>query len=152
MCYHLFESVPSIGYLISDSINLVNLYFNSSIHSLFSDGVSILSNESKCSDNLFYISQKLLYVINSSFFTLVEEFLLITTTKQEDEENSIFERIREKVENSVIKTEAGEISITISIGAASYINGKSGENLIYEADKALYTAKEEGRNRVKWRK
>lgn len=81
-----------------------------------------------------------------------EEFLLITTTKQEDEENSIFERIREKVENSVIKTEAGEISITISIGAASYINGKSGENLIYEADKALYTAKEEGRNRVKWRK
>lgn len=81
-----------------------------------------------------------------------EEFLLITTTKQEDEENSIFERIRKKVENSMIKTEAGDISITISIGAASYINGKSGENLIYEADKALYGAKEEGRNRVKWRK
>ena len=81
-----------------------------------------------------------------------EEFLLITTTKQEDEENSIFERIRKKVENSIIKTEAGDISITISIGAASYIYGKSGENLIYEADKALYAAKEDGRNRVKWRK
>jgi len=77
-----------------------------------------------------------------------EEFLIITPIKNEADEISLFERVRLKVEKSRIKVDTGEISITVSIGATFYENGKTADKIISEADKALYVAKNSGRNKV----
>ncbi|MBI4995503.1 MAG: diguanylate cyclase [Rhodocyclales bacterium] len=38
--------------------------------------------------------------------------------------------------------------VTVSIGIADYLKGESGDDLLRRADKALYGAKRNGRNRV----
>ena len=62
------------------------------------------------------------------------------------------ERLRRKVEDFKFKINDGTISITISMGIASWdpkINkNTSSEEIIIQADKALYQAKEEGRNKT----
>ena len=47
-----------------------------------------------------------------------------------------------------------ELGVTISLGVAAFSKGlKSEEELIADADKALYRAKQNGRNRVEvWQK
>ena len=82
-----------------------------------------------------------------------EEFLIISTGQKTVElATKILERIAEEVRNSVI--EAGDISIpvTISIGFTCLMNDKeiTAEELVSTADKALYTAKENGRDRVEF--
>lgn len=77
-----------------------------------------------------------------------EEFLMITPLKNEEDEISLFERVRSKVENGRIAVESGEISMTVSIGVTFYESGKDSDKIISEADKALYIAKNSGRNRV----
>ena len=77
-----------------------------------------------------------------------EEFLMITPLKNEEDEISLFERVRSKVENGRIAVESGEISMTVSIGVTFYETGKNSDKIIFEADKALYIAKNSGRNRV----
>ena len=77
-----------------------------------------------------------------------EEFLMITPLKNEEDEISLFERVRSKVENGRIAVESGEISMTVSIGVTFYETGKDADEIIFEADKALYIAKNSGRNRV----
>ena len=56
------------------------------------------------------------------------------------------ERIREAVERAVLKQGETTISITVSIGAVAGTG--SVEDALIQADKALYRAKREGRNRV----
>lgn len=77
-----------------------------------------------------------------------EEFLMITPLKNEEDEISLFERVRSKVENGRIAVEAGKIAMTVSIGVTFYESGKDSDKIISEADKALYIAKNSGRNRV----
>ena len=67
----------------------------------------------------------------------------------------VAERLRKAVENkkidiSKINTESPQknISVTISLGVAEYNNGDSEDTLLQNADKALYKAKDSGRNRV----
>jgi diguanylate cyclase (GGDEF)-like protein len=58
-------------------------------------------------------------------------------------------RVRERVEAAVLRTRDEHISSTVSIGIASYPEHASGlEALIEQADKALYTSKTLGKNRV----
>ncbi len=52
------------------------------------------------------------------------------------------------MENGRIAVESGEISMTVSIGVTFYEKGKNSDKIIFEADKALYIAKNSGRNRV----
>lgn len=73
---------------------------------------------------------------------------MITPLKNEEDEISLFERVRSKVENGRIAVESGEISMTVSIGVTFYETGKNSDKIIFEADKALYIAKNSGRNRV----
>lgn len=62
------------------------------------------------------------------------------------------ERVRIAIEQSIIKEFEGKHSITVSIGMSNLDNGAmSVQEMLEEADKALYVAKENGRNRsVRW--
>lgn len=76
-----------------------------------------------------------------------EEFVLILSETGIEEAKIAAERIRRNVEEQ-IKLENGS-SVTVSIGLAQYPeHGRWGEELIEKSDKALYTAKNSGRNRI----
>jgi diguanylate cyclase (GGDEF)-like protein len=58
------------------------------------------------------------------------------------------ERLRGVIEKHVFTSEQGVIPITISIGTASLTLRETTKTLVDRADKALYSAKKAGRNRV----
>ncbi len=61
----------------------------------------------------------------------------------------VAERIRNAVESAPFATESGRVACTVSIGVASHPqDGRTIEALLARADRALYEAKEGGRNKV----
>ncbi len=72
-----------------------------------------------------------------------EEFVVIMPGCPIKQASLVAERIRSNVESS----NNGICPITISIGVAAY-DQENYQNAITQADKALYTAKQDGRNRV----
>jgi diguanylate cyclase (GGDEF)-like protein len=61
----------------------------------------------------------------------------------------VAERIRNAVETAPFTTGSSTVSCSVSIGAASYPqDGRTIDALLARADRALYQAKEAGRNRV----
>lgn len=77
-----------------------------------------------------------------------EEFLVICSADL-DEAAEIAERVREAVISSPVRvSENQSISITASFGVAQYLPGDSTPAVVNRADKALYFAKQNGRNRV----
>ena len=79
-----------------------------------------------------------------------EEFALILYHTDNKDVNIFAERLRIAVEEKKFKKDNLALRVTISIGVASYPHdGISDANKLIEcADKALYRAKESGRNRV----
>jgi len=79
-----------------------------------------------------------------------EEFSIILEKCEMTSALRIAERLREKVEQTEFQSEDHRtIRITISIGVASFpLNADNAEQLVLMADKALYAAKQSGRNRV----
>ncbi|QOT09709.1 diguanylate cyclase [Paenibacillus sp. JNUCC32] len=81
-----------------------------------------------------------------------EEFSVLVPEATIDETAAIAERIRAAVEDHVFTLEDGaKIRITVSIGAAVHpdtIRSKNAKELLQQADRELYRAKESGRNRV----
>ena len=57
----------------------------------------------------------------------------------------IAEKLRKIVEASLID---GKYTITVSMGVAQYEEMESREELVKRVDKALYKAKEKGRNQI----
>ncbi len=80
-----------------------------------------------------------------------EEFIYFLPNTSETDATVIAERIRETISLTTITTDKKDrVTITISAGIAStkdYMNN-SPQNLYSQADKALYLAKEQGRNKV----
>lgn len=72
-----------------------------------------------------------------------EEFVVIMPNCPIEQAVNVAERIRERVAD----TDNEVCDITVSLGVAKY-DGVNYENAIIDADKALYDAKEGGRNRV----
>ena len=80
-----------------------------------------------------------------------EEFVVILPETDSDKALMIAERIRKNIENNhfLIREKPEQaLSYTISIGCAMHASGISADMLIAKADKALYKAKSNGRNRV----
>ncbi len=77
-----------------------------------------------------------------------EEFLLIMPQTAKDGAKTSTERIREALANSVLDYMDADYRVTISIGVAEHKNKEKLEELIARADKALYAAKNSGRDRV----
>ncbi|MBZ0333226.1 sensor domain-containing diguanylate cyclase [Marinobacter sp. AL4B] len=78
-----------------------------------------------------------------------EEFGLILPETDAENARILCERIRDAIAQSTVNTIAGDIRYTISMGIAQLTGGP--ENYMQwmqEADKALYGAKEGGRNKV----
>jgi two-component system, cell cycle response regulator len=78
-----------------------------------------------------------------------EEFIAYLPERRADEALRAAERIRRTIEKEPLTHDGVTTGVTISIGVATFPeHGGDIESLIGRADKALYRAKESGRNRV----
>lgn len=78
-----------------------------------------------------------------------EEFgIILVETKKPYTPQSISERIRKSVEDSTFILNDISIKITVSIGITNIADEDSSNTLYVRSDKALYLAKENGRNRI----
>ena len=84
-----------------------------------------------------------------------EEFSILLPFTRLDEAQMVAERLRKTVESKVIDiskvnpdADVKEIGVTISLGIYEMQENDSDEDLLKKADKALYEAKNTGRNKV----
>ena len=79
-----------------------------------------------------------------------EEFVVMMPETTQDWATIIGDRLREEVGDQPFEIGNGEepISITVSIGVATSDEAVTPQVLLEQADKALYQAKEGGRNQV----
>jgi diguanylate cyclase (GGDEF)-like protein len=83
-----------------------------------------------------------------------EEFVVIARETGLDGARALAERIRRAVERSRCAWQGAELAVTISIGVtvadgvAEVVPGRTERELVEAADRALYAAKQQGRNRV----
>jgi len=79
-----------------------------------------------------------------------EEFIVLLPDTTIDEAKLVIERIRENVEQQIVQTVDGQkIQMTISAGITVVDSNNTLNSNIDLADKALYCAKSEGRNKVR---
>lgn len=76
-----------------------------------------------------------------------EEFCILLSNSSEEELFIVLDKLRYAVENASVLYKGTLISSTISIGACKSLES-SFEAMVEKADKALYKAKSDGRNRV----
>ena len=80
-----------------------------------------------------------------------EEFAVLMPSTSVDEAANIAEQVRQKIQAIRIKQKkSGEIisSITASFGVSQLTSDESAEQLVERTDKALYKAKDSGRNQI----
>jgi diguanylate cyclase (GGDEF)-like protein len=77
-----------------------------------------------------------------------EEFLLIVPRCDREGLRRVAERVRAVIADTPFATHLGELPVTTSLGISWMDLGQSAEQLLLRADKALYRAKRQGRNRV----
>ena len=77
-----------------------------------------------------------------------EEFVVILPDTGLEAATLIAERIHLRIEQSSVLYEGVTIKVTVSLGVSSNCASVEIDELLKDADKQLYTAKEEGRNRV----
>lgn len=77
-----------------------------------------------------------------------EEFVILMPSTTSEEAAQAVDKIRHSIENSPFNFHGKSVTITMSFGVAEIDDADSIESLFERADKALYTAKKNGRNRV----
>ncbi|WP_440876603.1 diguanylate cyclase [Thalassotalea sp. PLHSN55] len=78
-----------------------------------------------------------------------EEFFLLLPNCNTNDAFDIGKRIQKSLANSPLRVENEDVFITVSIGITSHTKKhKNFEQLINDADKAMYIAKNKGRNRI----
>jgi diguanylate cyclase (GGDEF)-like protein len=79
-----------------------------------------------------------------------DEFALLLCNIDEQGALAVAERIRKNTEKLTIECTDQKFKISTSIGISKFQNDMSADDLINAADRALYRAKEQGRNKVKF--
>jgi diguanylate cyclase (GGDEF)-like protein len=105
---------------------------------------------------LSYLGNLLLQAIRESDIAARyggEEILIIAPNTTISTAGALAERLRHHVEaHALVLTNQSnnpqEIRITISVGVASLSETSDSQRIVYNADEALYQAKQEGRNRI----
>jgi len=78
-----------------------------------------------------------------------EEILIVLPNTDASQAFQVAERIREDISREVFQAEGGvSFTVTVSLGVSAYDGEDSLETLLGRADRALYRAKENGRNQV----
>jgi len=78
-----------------------------------------------------------------------EEFCILISGLGVGDSIAIAEKLRKRIEGTKIVLRREETSITVSIGVATFPNDvKDEDELVIRADRAMYEAKQSGRNRV----
>jgi diguanylate cyclase (GGDEF)-like protein len=77
-----------------------------------------------------------------------EEFFVVLSNSSLSQAASIGERFRREMEELRMTCAAESFGVTVSIGAACYQSGESQESWIERVDRAMYQAKQAGRNRI----
>ncbi len=76
-----------------------------------------------------------------------EEFVMLFAGSRLEEVSRVAEEIRKAVESSPFHSEGKRITLTISCGMSEFHAGDMPKTVFKRADKALYQAKEQGKNR-----
>jgi two-component system cell cycle response regulator len=77
-----------------------------------------------------------------------EEFMLLLPNTNAVQALNIAQRIRMEIESTPLPNDGKLHTLTVSIGTAKVLDGEALESTMLRADKALYTAKKDGRNQV----
>jgi len=77
-----------------------------------------------------------------------EEFSVIMTSVSQPEAQKILERLRINIQNTPITWKSHTLNLTISAGLCEFGEGQSEQDLYAKADKAMYVAKQKGRNQL----
>ena len=78
-----------------------------------------------------------------------EEFTILLPETKLQKACLVGERIKESINARIFEPEPGsEVSVTISLGATQLVKDDDFKSFIRRADKALYTSKENGRNKL----
>ena len=79
-----------------------------------------------------------------------EEFAIILPKSDAQNAYHFAERLREKIQQLSIMVNDKAVKLTVSIGVSQWLNDSfsSAEEFVAHADKSLYQAKEQGRNKV----
>lgn len=81
-----------------------------------------------------------------------EEFIILLHNMTEDHAKGVCERLRTKIEELVVEHRAQEVAFTASFGGSLLHPNQPFEEALSRADKALYMAKANGRNRVEFKR
>lgn len=77
-----------------------------------------------------------------------EEFMMLMPETSLDQAESTLQRISSVIAGLEIDVGVAEVQVTVSAGVAQHIQGESQHDMFSRADKALYRAKQSGRNRI----
>jgi diguanylate cyclase (GGDEF)-like protein len=77
-----------------------------------------------------------------------EEFFVVLSNSNKGQALSIGDRFRKEMEDARLSCNGAGFGVTVSIGAACYSAGESQESWIERTDRAMYRAKQAGRNRI----
>ena len=77
-----------------------------------------------------------------------EEFVALMPQTSTSEAKIVAEKLRKKIEESPFNFKKEPVQITVSFGISEFAQGESADEVFSRADKALYEAKDKGRNQV----
>ena len=77
-----------------------------------------------------------------------EEFVVVLSKTDLEGAAIIGERVRQIIEHEAFTTQAGDLTVTVSVGASHLRKNETIKQLFDRADEALYVAKNQGRNCV----
>lgn len=77
-----------------------------------------------------------------------EEFIMVLVGAEQEAAVNIANRLRERTQRLRIQCAEGQCVLTVSVGVTGFRSGERVEDALNRADRALYTAKANGRNQV----